>query len=44
VETFVEIGPGEVLSGLVKRVVRGATRLNIAEPDAVRDYAASLVA
>jgi [acyl-carrier-protein] S-malonyltransferase len=38
VTTFVEIGPGEVLSGLVKRVARGATRLSIAEPDAVRDY------
>jgi [acyl-carrier-protein] S-malonyltransferase len=44
VETFVEIGPGEVLSGLVKRVVRGAVRVNIAEPDAVRDYVATLVA
>jgi [acyl-carrier-protein] S-malonyltransferase len=38
VTTFVEIGPGEVLSGLVKRIARGATRLSIAEPDAVRDY------
>jgi [acyl-carrier-protein] S-malonyltransferase len=38
VTTFVEIGPGDVLSGLVKRVARGATRISIAEPDAVRAY------
>lgn len=44
VTTFVEIGPGEVLSGLVKRVARSATRLSIAEPDAVRTYVQSLTA
>ncbi len=44
VTTFVEIGPGEVLSGLVKRVARSATRLSIAEPDAVRAYVQSLTA
>jgi [acyl-carrier-protein] S-malonyltransferase len=38
VTTFVEIGPGEALSGLVKRVARSATRLSVAEPDAIRDY------
>ena len=44
VTTFVEIGPGEVLSGLVKRVARGATRLSVAEPEAVRTYIQSLSA
>ncbi len=29
VTLFVEIGPGQVLSGLVKRIVKGATTLNI---------------
>ena len=42
VTSFVEIGPGEVLSGLVKRVARSATRLSVAEPDAVRTYVQSL--
>jgi [acyl-carrier-protein] S-malonyltransferase len=44
VGTFVELGPGEVLTGLVKRVARSATRLSIAEPDAIRAYVATLTA
>ena len=44
VTSFVEIGPGEVLSGLVKRIARSATRLSVAEPDAVRAYVQSLTA
>lgn len=30
--TFVELGPGNVLTGLVKRTLKGATRLNVATP------------
>ena len=39
-----EIGPGEVLSGLAKRVARSSTRFSIAEPDAVRASVQSLTA
>lgn len=42
VTSFVEIGPGEVLSGLVKRVARGATRVNLSQPEAIRAYVAGL--
>ncbi|MBK8047917.1 MAG: ACP S-malonyltransferase [Anaerolineales bacterium] len=42
VTSFVEIGPGEVLSGLVKRVARGATRINLSQPEAIRAYVAGL--
>jgi [acyl-carrier-protein] S-malonyltransferase len=40
--SFVEVGPGEVLTGLVKRVARGANRINVKDPDGVRAYIASL--
>ncbi|HEY7835471.1 MAG TPA: ACP S-malonyltransferase [Ktedonobacterales bacterium] len=33
VETFVEIGPGQVLSGLVKRIAKGATLLSVGTAD-----------
>lgn len=33
VTTFVELGPGTELSGMVKRTVAGATRANVAAPD-----------
>ncbi len=39
VTTFVEIGPGEVLSGLVKRTARGAKRVNVAEAEQVAAFA-----
>ena len=40
VTTFVEIGPGEVLSGLVKRTARGAKRVNVAEAEQVAGFGA----
>ena len=40
VTTFVEIGPGEVLSGLVKRTARGAKRVNVAEAEQVAGFVA----
>jgi [acyl-carrier-protein] S-malonyltransferase len=42
VRTFVEVGPGEVLSGLVKRVARGAARFSVASPEDVQAYVATL--
>jgi [acyl-carrier-protein] S-malonyltransferase len=42
VASFVEVGPGEVLSGLVKRVARSATRVSIGDPEGVRAYIATL--
>ncbi len=32
VEAFVELGPGAVLTGLIKRIARGVTAINISEP------------
>jgi [acyl-carrier-protein] S-malonyltransferase len=33
VTTYVEVGPGTVLSGLVKRIHRGATVVSFGSPD-----------
>ncbi len=33
VTAYVEVGPGKVLSGLVKKIVRDATILNVEGPD-----------
>jgi [acyl-carrier-protein] S-malonyltransferase len=44
VTTFVEIGPGDVLSGLVKRVARSAARVNIGEPEPLREFVGGLAA
>ena len=32
VKRFIEIGPGNVLSGLIKRIIKGADTLNFADP------------
>jgi len=40
VTRFVEIGAGKVLSGLVKRIVEGASAANVATPDDVNGYSA----
>ena len=42
VTTFVEIGAGQVLSGLIKRIARGATTLSVAEAADVAPVAAQL--
>jgi [acyl-carrier-protein] S-malonyltransferase len=44
VTTFVEIGPGQVLSGLVKRIVKGATTLNISAAADVERVGEALLA
>ncbi len=36
VTRFVEIGPGDVLSGLVKRIERGSQRLSVNQPEGVK--------
>ena len=35
VETFVEIGPGAVLSGLIKRIEKSARVLNVEDPSSL---------
>jgi [acyl-carrier-protein] S-malonyltransferase len=39
VQTFVEIGPGSVLSGLIRRIVPGARVVSLAEPDGLEKLA-----
>ncbi|RME60338.1 MAG: [acyl-carrier-protein] S-malonyltransferase [Caldilineae bacterium] len=38
VDTFVEIGAGAVLTGLMKRIARKSTRINVSDPDGVRSF------
>jgi [acyl-carrier-protein] S-malonyltransferase len=38
--TYVEIGPGNVLSGLVKRIVAGATTVTLGTADEVEKFLA----
>jgi [acyl-carrier-protein] S-malonyltransferase len=37
-ETFMEIGPGKVLTGLLKRIDRAAASVNISDPSSIRAY------
>ena len=38
VATFIEIGPGKVLSGLIKRINKEANTLNIGDVQAIKDF------
>lgn len=42
VTTFIELGPGSELSGMVKRTVQGAVRANVAAPDDLAKLPASM--
>jgi [acyl-carrier-protein] S-malonyltransferase len=42
VRTFVEVGPGGVLSGLVKRIDKSVTAISVGTPDELRAAEASL--
>ncbi|MFC1862132.1 ACP S-malonyltransferase [Chloroflexota bacterium] len=37
VSTFIEIGPGKVLSGLIKRINKNATTVNIGDAEAIKN-------
>ncbi|MEM6382404.1 MAG: ACP S-malonyltransferase [Pseudomonadota bacterium] len=43
VDTFIEIGSGKALSGMIKRMVDGATVLNVASPEDVDRVASHLM-
>jgi len=42
VDTFVEVGPGTVLSGLVRRIAKGARILNVEDPESLESTLAAL--
>jgi [acyl-carrier-protein] S-malonyltransferase len=42
VTTFVEVGPGEVLAGLVKKIAKGTTVLNVNDPESLEKTVAAL--
>jgi [acyl-carrier-protein] S-malonyltransferase len=41
VSTFVEVGPGQVLSGLVKKIAKGARVLHVADPQSLQETLAA---
>jgi [acyl-carrier-protein] S-malonyltransferase len=44
VTTFVEVGPGTVLSGLVRKIVKGSRVLNVDSPESLEAARAALAA
>ena len=42
VDTFVEVGPGSVLAGLVRKIARGARVLNVEDPESLEKSVAAL--
>jgi [acyl-carrier-protein] S-malonyltransferase len=44
VDTFVEVGPGGVLSGLVRRIAKGARTLSVEDPASLAQTVAALTA
>jgi [acyl-carrier-protein] S-malonyltransferase len=42
VETFVEVGPGKVLSGLIKKTLKGVRTVNCENPDSIKKALAIL--
>jgi [acyl-carrier-protein] S-malonyltransferase len=44
VQTFVEVGPGNVLSGLVKRIDRDARTISVSNPESLRKLEETLTA
>ena len=44
VDTYVEVGPGTVLSGLIRRIDRNARLLSVADPEGVEQAVAALAA
>ena len=44
VSTFIEIGPGKVLTGLIKRINKDAKTFNISDAETIRNLAQMLKA
>jgi [acyl-carrier-protein] S-malonyltransferase len=42
VDKCVEIGPGKVLNGLVRKISRETSMQSIENPDSIKDFVASL--
>ena len=42
VDTYVEVGPGSVLGGLIRRIHRGARVLSVSDPESVSAVASTL--